>query len=379
MYKKYCEKLNKLEEISCKRFVQNIKKQGKYIIKDEKRLLNLSSNDYLGISENFDIINDFLKTSNFSFGSASSRLLTGTSPVYKELEETLCNIFNKESALIFNSGYHANVGIISSLADSKDVIFSDKLNHASMVDGMQLSGSTFHRFKHLDYDHLEFLLEKYRDKYENAIITSESVFSMDGDIADLKRLVELKKKHKAILIIDEAHAFGIFGEKALGLAEKENLLDEIDLIVATFGKSIGSIGAFTVGNKILIEYLTNKARSFIFSTALPEINIAYSKYIIEKILPQTKESRIKLLETAANLRENIVLQGLKTLGNSHIIPIIIGQNSDTVEKCNILQNNGFFVLPIRHPTVPEGTARIRLSLRTDIKYKEIERIPSFIK
>ncbi len=379
MYEKFQEKLNKLEELSCKRFVQDIKKQGKYIIKDDKKLLNLSSNDYLGIAENFDIINDFLKTSNYSLGSASSRLLTGTSPIYKDLEKTLCNIFHKESALIFNSGYHANIGIMSSLADNKDVIFSDKLNHASMVDGMQLSGSTFHRYKHLDYEHLEFLLDKYRNKYETAIIASESVFSMDGDTADLKKLVDLKKKYNAILIVDEAHSFGVFGDKALGLAEEENLLDEIDLIVATFGKSIGSTGAFVVGNKILIEYLTNKARSFIFSTALPELNIAYSKYVIENILPKTKESRIKLLKTAEIFRKDLVLQGFQTAGSSHIVPIIIGSNAETIEKCSILQENGFFVLPIRHPTVPEGTARIRISLRTDIDYNEIEKISKLLK
>lgn len=379
MYEKYQKKLNKLENVSCKRFVQDIKKEGKYIIKNDKKLLNLSSNDYLGIAENFDVINDFLKTSNYSFGSASSRLLTGTSPVYKDLEETLCKTFKKEGALLFNSGYHANVGIMSSLADNKDVIFSDKLNHASMVDGMKLSGSTFHRFKHLDYEHLELLLEKHRNNHESAIIATESVFSMDGDSANLKKLIELKKKYNAILLVDEAHALGVFGENALGLAEEENLLDEIDIIVATFGKSIGSMGAFAVGSKILIEYLTNTARSFIFSTALPEVNIAYSKYIIEHILPQTKDIRKNLLKTAERLREEIISKGLTTMGNTHIVPIIIGENSETVLMCNKLQDNGFFVLPIRHPTVPEGTSRIRLSLRTDIDYTEIEQVPNLVK
>ena len=378
MYEKYKKELEKLDSMFAKRTICDIEKVGKYISLNNKQLLNLSSNDYLGLAENKDIINDFLKGANYSLGSASARLLTGTSGEYKKLEDLIAKNFQKEGSLLFNSGYHANVGIMSSLADKHDVIFSDKLNHASIIDGMRLSGADFHRYKHLDYNHLESLLEKHRNKYETAIIISESVFSMDGDIADLNKLVELKEKYNAILIIDEAHAFGVFGETGLGVSEAQGCTDKIDAIVATFGKAIGSMGAFCVSNKTIIDYLTNKARSFIFSTSLPEINIAFSKYIIENILPTTKHAREDMLKAAALLRTGLTNKGIKTAGESQIVPIIIGDNEATINKCKSLQDNGFYALPIRHPTVPKDSARIRLSLRADITFDEIKPIIDII-
>lgn len=379
MYKKFSEELIELNKSFSKRSVSDIEKEGKHIFLNRERYLNLSSNDYLGLAENKGIIKDFLKNNTYSFGSASSRLLTGTSNVYKELEELLSSLYKKNKALLFNSGYHANVGIMSSLVGKKDVIFSDKLNHASIIDGMKLSDSNFYRYKHLDYDHLESLLVKHRENFETAIIVTESIFSMDGDCADLIKLVELKKKFNAILIVDEAHAFGLYGDYALGVCEEQDCIKDIDLIIATFGKSIASMGAFCVGNDILIDYLINKARSFIFSTALPEINVAFSKYIIENIIPDTKEIRSNLFKTANSLREQIIKNELTTAGSSHIVPVIIGENEQTLGICKNLQSNGFYVLPIRYPTVPLNTARIRLSLRADISLSEIKDIPNLIK
>lgn len=379
MYKPFFNELNRLEESFNVRRIADIEKEGKYVILNDKKYLNLSSNDYLGLAENKDIINDFLKDNKYSFGSASSRLLTGTTRVYNELEELLSNLYQKDNALLFNSGYHANVGIMSSLLAKKDVVFSDKLNHASIIDGMKLSDSTFYRYKHLDYEHLESLLIKYREKYETAIIVTESIFSMDGDCADLNKLVELKKKYNAILLVDEAHAFGVYGENALGLCEQQNCIKDIDLIIATFGKAIASMGAFCVGNNVLINYLINKARSFIFSTALPEINVAFSKYVITNIIPNSKELRSNLFKTVNYLREQIKLEDLKTLGESHIVPVIIGENNKTLDISKKLLANNFYVLPIRHPTVPVNSARLRLSLRADITVKDIESIPNLIR
>lgn len=379
MYEKFSKELIELNKSFNKRSVSDIEKVGKYILLNGERYLNLSSNDYLGLAENKGIIKDFLKNNTYSFGSASSRLLTGTSNTYKELEELLSSLYKKNKALLFNSGYHANVGIMSSLVGKKDVIFSDKLNHASIIDGMKLSDSNFYRYKHLDYDHLESLLIKYRENFDTAIIVTESIFSMDGDCADLIKLVELKKKFNAILIVDEAHAFGLYGDYALGVCEEQDCIKDIDLIIATFGKSIASMGAFCVGNDILIDYLINKARSFIFSTALPEINVAFSKYIIENIIPDTKEIRSNLFKTANSLREQIIKNELTTAGSSHIVPVIIGENEQTLGICKNLQSNGFYVLPIRYPTVPLNTARIRLSLRADISLGEIKDIPNLIK
>ena len=370
MYESYSNILKTLEEHSHFRTIKDFtKKDEKYIYFGEKRLLNLSSNNYLGLADNRRITEEFMKTvgGKYSFGSASARLLTGSLPVYKELEDLLATLYNKEATLLYNSGYHANVGISSSIAQKDDVIFSDKLNHASIIDGMQLSQGKFFRYQHNDMQSLEKLLERERKNYKNAIIITESVFSMDGDIADLKTIIELKKKYNCILIIDEAHAFGVFGEKGLGVAEKLGVIDDIDLLVGTFGKAAGSMGAFVTGKKVLIDFLINKSRSFIFSTALPPINIAFTKWIIENKFPHTFEKRQNMLNIA------------KKMGSeSHIIPVIIGDNQKTVDMCNILYENGYFTLPIRPPTVPEGTSRIRISLTTEITEKDLENLWNII-
>lgn len=363
MLENYTELLENLKSHSHFRDIKDFDgKNEKYIYYNGKKLLNLSSNNYLGFADNAKITKEFLNFagSKYTFGSASARLLTGTLPVYKELEELLSAMFGKEKTLLFNSGYHANVGINSSIAGKGDVIFSDKLNHASIIDGMRLSEGKFFRYPHNNMKALEKLLIRERKNFNNAVIVSESVFSMDGDIANLQKLVELKEKYNCILILDEAHAFGVFGKKGLGVAEALGITDKVDLIVGTFGKAIGSMGAFATGSRTLIEYLTNKARSFIFSTALPPINIAFSKWIIENKLPNTYEKRINMLSI-----------GKKAGSDSHIIPVIIGGNKETVDVCDILFHNGFFTLPIRPPTVPEGTSRLRLSLTTDITEKEI--------
>lgn len=363
MFEFYSAELNKLKSASHIRNIENFeKKDEKYIYINGKRLINLSSNNYLGFADNPQIIKEFMDFSEgkYSLGSASARLLTGTLPVYRELETLISEMFNKDAALIFNSGYHANVGINSSIAGKGDVIFSDKFNHASIIDGMRLSQGKFFRYPHNNMNALETLLIRERKNFNNAIIVSESVFSMDGDIADLIKLVELKEKYNCILILDEAHAFGVFGTKGLGVTETLGITDKVDLIIGTFGKAIGSMGAFATGNKILIDYLINKARSFIFSTALPPINIAFSKWIIENKLPYTFEKRMNMLTI-----------GQKARSQSHIVPVIIGGNKETIDTCNILFHNGYFTLPIRPPTVPDGTSRLRLSLTTEINEKEL--------
>lgn len=371
MYKDFIETLETLKENSHLRTIRDFEeKDEKYIYYKGEKLLNLSSNNYLGFADNKAVTAEFLNIydENYSFGSASARLLTGTLPVYKGLENTISELYGSQSTLLFNSGYHANVGINSSIAQRGDVIFSDKLNHASIIDGMQLSQGKFFRYKHNDMDNLEKLLIRERKNFKNAVIVSESVFSMDGDIADLVKLTELKEKYNCILIIDEAHAFGVFGQKGLGECEELGITDKVDLIVGTFGKAIGSMGAFATGKKVLIDYLTNKARSFIFSTALPPINIAFSKWIIENKLNCTYEKRRAMLDL-----------GRKIGSDSHIIPIIIGTNKDTADLCEVLFQNGYFTLPIRPPTVPEGTSRLRLSLNTEIEENDLDKLIEIVK
>lgn len=364
MYDDYKRILEELKSHSHFRNLKNFeKKDEKYIYYKGKKLLNLSSNNYLNIADNQAITQEFLDNvgNRYSFGSASARLLTGTLPVYQELEELLSSLYGKESALLYNSGYHANVGISSALNQKGDVVFSDKLNHASIIDGMRLSDGKFFRFPHNDMHALEKLLERERKNFNNAFIITESVFSMDGDIEDLKKIVELKKKYNCIMIIDEAHAFGVFGEKGLGVAEELGIVDDVDLLVGTFGKAIGSMGAFVTGSKIMIDFLINKSRSFIFSTALPPINIAFSKWIIETQISKTAQKRKNMLNLA------------KKFGSqSHIIPVVIGENKDTVDLCEVLFHNGYFTLPIRPPTVPVRTSRLRLSLTADIREEELQ-------
>ena len=364
MYDDYKRILEELKSHSHFRNLKNFeKKDEKYIYYKGKKLLNLSSNNYLNIADNQAITQEFLDNvgNRYSFGSASARLLTGTLPVNQELEDLLSSLYGKESALLYNSGYHANVGISSALNQKGDVVFSDKLNHASIIDGMRLSDGKFFRFPHNDMHALEKLLERERKNFNNAFIITESVFSMDGDIEDLKKIVELKKKYNCIMIIDEAHAFGVFGEKGLGVAEELGIIDDVDLLVGTFGKAIGSMGAFVTGSKTMIDFLINKSRSFIFSTALPPINIAFSKWIIETQISKTAQKRKNMLNLA------------KKFGSqSHIIPVVIGENKDTVDLCEVLFHNGYFTLPIRPPTVPVGTSRLRLSLTADIREEELQ-------
>ena len=368
----YDNEINKLKEQDNFRQIRNIKeKYGKNICVNGKEMLNFSSNDYLNLSTNRKLIEEFIEkyknNNEFIFSSTSSRLLTGTSSSYKKLEENIAKLFGKEACLLFNTGYQCNLGVVSSLVNRDDVIFSDKLNHASIIDGMRLSGTTFYRYKHLDYDNLENLLKKHRDKYKKAIIISESVFSMDGDIADIKKLVDLKQKYNCLLMIDEAHAFGIFGGSLAGISDRDDILDEVDIITATLGKSFASMGAFCTADKTIIDYLINKTNSFIFSTAIPSVNIMWSNFLIEEKFDIILEKSKKLNILMANVHEY-----LKDNGKTQIIPIIIGENNKTVKIAEELQSKGFFILPVRPPTVPVNTSRLRLSLTADITLEEFK-------
>ncbi len=375
----YEQELTKLKQDDCLRKISDISyKKDKYIVVNDKKYINLSSNDYLGLSTNKTIIQDFVEANKqdneFLFSSASARLLTGTSSIYSKLEKNLANLFNKESCLLYNTGYQCNLGTISSLVQKGDVVFCDKLNHASIIAGMKLSQTDFYRYKHLDYQHLETLLRKYRTKYKKALIVSESVFSMDGDIADIKKLVELKNKYDCILMIDEAHAFGVFGNNLCGICETQNCLQNVDIITATLGKAFASVGAFCVANKTYIDYFINKSGSFIFSTALAPVNVMWTNWLIENKINLIKEKQQKLNTLFKQVHEYI-----KDNGQTQIIPVIIGQNDKTIKTATYLQEKGYFVLPVRVPTVPPNTARLRLSLTADITFEEMKTFFEIIK
>ncbi|MBI5554567.1 MAG: 8-amino-7-oxononanoate synthase [Elusimicrobia bacterium] len=327
-----------------------------------KEYIDFSSNDYLGLAGHPLLVEEAQKAlQEFGVGSAASRLLSGDFEIHHHLEENTAKFKNKESCLVFNSGYQANLGILSALYTKNDVIFSDRLNHASIVDGILLSGARFYRFRHNDLNHLEILLKKERNKFKKALLVTETIFSMDGDRPDLKALVVLKEKYHCQLMVDEAHATGIYGKNGSGLVEEEGLSENIDLIMGTFGKALGGFGAYLAASKKTVTYLINTARSFIYSTALPPAIIAANLASLE-IVKKEPEQRKKLLASAQYFRQLLKNKGFIVPGSSQIIPVIIGENQKTVQLAQALQKKGYWVLPIRPPTVPQGEARLRFSL-----------------
>lgn len=369
------EELKKLEENRQLRLLPNInsKSDGKITV-DGREFVNFASNDYLGLSTKTELRHEFLQNFDYSLSSASARLLTGSSPEFSELEKTVATLFGKEAALVFNTGYQANLGVVSALIDKGDVVFSDKLNHASIIDGMQLSkgklGGDFFRYKHLDYENLENLLKSKRNNYKRAIIISESVFSMDGDVADIDKLVELKNKYNCLLMIDEAHAFCSYGINLSGLCYGK----DVDIITATFGKAVGSFGAFCVSNEKIISYLVNKARSFIFSTSIPPINIAWSNWLLTEKRDFVEKQKEKLVLLVNSVHKLMQKRGFVTPSSSHIIPIIIGDNDKTVKVSEKLRSMGYYIPAIRPPTVPVGTSRLRISLTADCILEDFEKV-----
>lgn len=323
---------------------------------------NFSSNDYLALSTHPKLKEAAQKAiADFGVGAGASRLMSGDSLLFHKLEEKVAAFKNKEAALVFNSGYQANTGIISALYQKGDCVFSDRLNHASILDGITLSQARFFRFRHNDAAHLRQLLEKERAKFKNALIVTESVFSMDGDKAPLKELVNLKEEFGCRLMVDEAHATGIFGEHGAGVVEEEGLAKEIDLIMGTFSKALASFGAYVAAPREIIDYLVNTARSFIYSTALPPAVIAVNSAALDLIESESWR-RKTLLENAAYLRQELLKKGFKVKGESQIVPLVLGENIAALNFSQALQKKGYFVLPIRPPTVPKGEARLRFSL-----------------
>ncbi|TLN12298.1 8-amino-7-oxononanoate synthase, partial [bacterium] len=332
------------------RRLPEVETRGRHAIFGGKKLLNLSSNDYLGLGGDEELWAEFHRRKGeflgggFEFSASSSRLLTGNHPSYIILEKKLSALHGGRAALALNSGYHANVGIIPALAGPKDLILSDKLNHASIIDGILLSGAKFKRYRHLDCAALEEILGRERQNFENVFIITESVFSMDGDRADLKKLVALKKEYEAFLIVDEAHGVGVFGEKGLGLAEEADVAGEIDLVIGTFGKALCSAGAYAVMDASVRDYLVNTMRTLIFTTGLAPVNVAWSAFILEKSV-KMGEKRGHLAKIGELLRRKIAEKGFKTLGDSQIVPLIVGENEKAVELAAKFREKGVLVFP----------------------------------
>lgn len=365
--------LETLERTGNLRSLPLIEPYDKWIIRDGRKMLNLSSNDYLGLSRDMQLRKEFLTWAMEEYlplSSTSSRLLTGNYPVYTELEKALASAYGKESALVFNSGYHANVGILPALVDKETLILADKLVHASLIDGIRLSGATYKRFRHQDYEQAEQILQASVRTYKRIILVTESIFSMDGDIADLHRLVRLKQEYPNVLLyVDEAHAIGVRGKTGLGIAEESGTLPDIDLLVGTFGKALASMGAFVACSRLLHDVLVNRMRPLIFSTALPPLQVAWTSYLFQ-LLPHMEERRKHLQRLSASVAQALQGKGGE-ISSSHIIPYIVKDSEDCLRLAEFLQRKGFYCLAIRPPTVPQGTARLRLSITADLDEENI--------
>lgn len=371
------QELLELEKHSNLRRLPQMIHDGRDVVVDGQHMLNLSSNDYLGLAADRELREEFLQTltpDNFLPTSSSSRLLTGNFSIYEELEAELAALFGTEAALVLNSGYHANMGILPAVSNQHTLILADKLVHASIIDGIRLTTARCIRYRHNDLAQLERLLEQNHPAYQQIIVVTESIFSMDGDQADLQALVGLKRKYTHVLLyVDEAHAFGVRGKRGLGCAEEAGCIKDIDFLVGTFGKAAASAGAYIVCSRVIREYLVNRMRTLIFTTALPPINIAWTLFVVQK-LAGMQERREHLTKISRMLREALQAKGYQCPSTSHIVPMIIGSSEDTVLCAEALQRHGFYALPVRPPTVPEGTSRIRFSLTAELKEQEIERI-----
>lgn len=371
------KELTLLEDKNNLRRLPVVRHSGREVEVNGNVMLNLSSNDYLGLAAHLPLRTEFLHSltpETFLPSSSSSRLLTGNFDIYTRLEELLARMFKKESSLVFNSGYHMNTGILPAMSDARTLILADKLVHASIIDGIRLSAAKCIRYRHNHYEQLEQLLASHHAGYDKIIIATESIFSMDGDEADLRRLVNLKRQYNNVLLyVDEAHGVGVKGAHGLGCAEEQDCVADIDFLCGTFGKALASVGGYIVCSRTIRDYLVNKMRTLIFTTALPPVNLMWTLFVLER-LDSFNTQREKLQQISSLLKAALIKKGYDCPSSSHILPMTLGDSGDTVLKAEALQRKGFYALPVRPPTVPDGTSRIRFSLTAAITEEEIRNL-----
>lgn len=366
------------------RFLRTVESdQAAEISFEGRKILNFSSNNYLGLA-NHPLLKKAATqaTEKYGTGSGASRLITGSMTLHNELEETLARFKGTEAALVFNSGYHANLGVISTLVGEGDEIFSDELNHASLIDGCRLSKAHLNVYRHGDVACLEELLAG--TKASKKLILTDSVFSMDGDLAPLKEILALAEKYDAMVFVDEAHGTGVFGKTGRGVVEHFGIDSRHPRLIqmGTLGKALGSFGAYVAGSKSLIELLVNKSRTFIFTTSLPPAVLAASKAAVE-LISRDDSFRKKLWENIEYFMDRgswivdrqIQRSAIHDLRStmSPIIPLIIGDSGKTMEAAQKLFDQGIWATGIRPPTVPEGTSRIRLTLMASHTREQLDR------
>ncbi|MBU0731099.1 MAG: 8-amino-7-oxononanoate synthase [Proteobacteria bacterium] len=325
-------------------------------------LWDFSSNDYLALTEHPEVIKksrEFLEQ--YGAGAGAARLMSGDNNLNHLLEESIAKLKGKESALVFGSGYMANIGVLPALAGRGDVIFTDRLNHASIYDGCKLSGAQMQRFQHNDVNHLEELLRDKRGK-GRALIVVESIYSMDGDRCPLRDLVAIKNKYSCQLMVDEAHATGVFGSNGGGVIQEEGVVDQVDIAMGTFGKALGSYGAYIAASHDMVQFLINKARSFVYSTALPPAVIGASLAAV-KVVEKGEALRRELFAKVGVFKDALRENGIGgDFGPSQIVPVLIGDVAKAVNAALSLRRQGVFATAVRPPTVPKGTSRLRFSV-----------------
>ncbi len=338
--------------------------------------VNFCSNDYLGLAHHPALRDATMRAVQAAarVGGTGSRLLSGQTECWTELESEFAEFAGTEDALFFGSGYAANMGLLSALVGTDDVVYSDVLNHASLIDGMRLSGARKVIYSHLDLNALESSLRQDAGAPWRRIIVTESIFSMNGDVAPLRDMAVLAEKFGAAMIVDEAHATGVHGKGGQGLAAQAEILPQVLATIHTCGKALGCAGAFVCGPTVLKDHLINHARTFIFSTALPPYFASQIRAAL-KLVSAMDIERQTLLGRASELILALGHVGFDTGGSSsQIVPVVLGKNEDTLEAAAHLQQDGFAVRAIRPPTVPTGRARLRLSLTTRIAEEELRRL-----
>ncbi len=357
------ERLAELEQLGLRRRLRTVSgPQGPRILLDDEPVLLLCSNDYLGLANHLQVREAAADAAmRLGVGAGASRLVSGTMTIHRELEQRLAAFEGSEACLLFGSGYLANLGTIGALAGPGDTIFSDELNHASIIDGCRASRAEVVVYRHLDTDHLERCLREHGGK-GRLVIVSDSVFSMDGDVAPLKRIVELAHEHGARTIVDEAHATGALGEGGRGAVAQAGLQGEIDILVGTLGKALGSYGAYACASQEMVRYLINVARPLIFSTAPSPPSVAGALAALE-LLEAEPERVSHLHEAARTLRGALAEWGFSVeQSEMHIVPLVVGESETAMRLCQGALERGVFAQAIRPPTVAEGTSRLRLAV-----------------
>lgn len=326
-----------------------------------RRLLQCCSNDYLGLAAHPAVTRAAARAAaTYGAGAGSARLVAGTSTLHAALEDDLARVKGTEAALVFSSGYHVNAGLLPALAGDGDLILSDALNHASLIDGCRLSRAEVRVYRHADADHLEELL---RDSglFRHRFVVTESVFAMDGDLAPLAEIVAAARRHDAWMVVDEAHATGVFGPTGAGLVEQLDLTDAVDVQIGTLSKAIGSLGGFVAGSRELVDWILNAAHTFVYTTALPPAVVAAARAALA-VMRAEPERRARLWSNAETLRGALKRVGFRVATSaSPILPVLVGDANAAVRLADALLERGVLIPAIRPPTVPEGTARLRVT------------------